>query len=126
MKIEKSRYEGYIWFSDQKEPKVFNNEEFELEIADDKNPFIIEGQLFDSTNNKSVSIKYVDGEYIVKPYDVQENERDNAQEYLSNRMDDRKLLFVQRWEEQPDDLCEGMQVLQPAELVFVGFNNKEE
>lgn len=50
MKIEKSKYQGYLWYSDQKEPKVFNNELFELEIADNENPFIVEGQLYDEEN----------------------------------------------------------------------------
>lgn len=124
MKIEKSKYQGYLWYSDKATPRVLNNEDFELEINDNENPFIIEGQLFDGVN--SISIKFVDGQYIVKSYDVQETERKNAQEYLPNRMKDKKLLFVQRWKEQQDDLCEGMQVLQPEELVFVGFKNKEE
>lgn len=77
MKIEKSKYQGYLWYSDQKEPKVFNNELFELEIADNENPFIVEGQLYDEENRASISIKYVDGNYIVNKYKVKEEDFNN-------------------------------------------------
>jgi CRISPR type III-associated protein (TIGR04423 family) len=33
----------------------------------------------------------------------------------------QKMKFRQYWRPVEDDLCEGMKVLQPAELVFVGF-----
>ncbi len=125
MKIEKSKYQGYLWYSDKKEPQVLNNEVFELEIADNANPFVIEGQLFDG--QKSINIKYVDGKYIVNTYDL--NALDGVmqeQKFYSHRMDGKQLKFRQIWKEQPDELCEGMQVLQPAELVFVGFNNEED
>ncbi len=127
MKIEKSTYQGYLWYSNEKQPQVFDNEAFELEIADDANPFIIDGQLYDG--KKSVSIKYVDGKYIVKSYETDSLTGEfQEQVFHSHRMDGKRLKFKQFWKEQPDDLCEGMKVLQPAELVFVGFdnNNKEE
>ncbi len=127
MKIEKSTYQGYLWYSDEKQPQVFDNKAFELEIADAANPFIIEGQLYDG--KKSVSIKYVDGKYTVKSYETDRLEGEaQEQVFHSHRMDGKRLKFKQFWKEQPDGLCEDMQVLQPAELVFVGFdnNNKEE
>ncbi len=128
MKIEKSKYQGYLWYSDQKEPKVIDNKEFELEISDNENPFIVEGQLFDGRN--SISIKYVDGKYIVKPYEVKDedyNSPNTVKEFLPNRMKGvERLYFLEYWKPQKDNLCEDMKVLQPAELVFVGFKNKEE
>lgn len=125
MKIEKSKYRGYLWYSNAKEPQILDNEEFELEISDDKNPFIIEGQLYDG--EKSISIKYVDGEYIQKIYKMSEMKGSiQEQTFYSNRMKDKQLVFVQYWREESDELCEGMKVLQPKELVFVGFSKKEE
>ncbi len=125
MKIEKSKYQGYLWYSDKKEPQVLNNEVFELEIADNANPFVIEGQLFDG--QKSISIKYVDGKYIVNTYDLDALDGVmQEQKFYSHKMDGKQLKFRQIWKEQPDELCEGMQVLQPAELIFVGFNNEED
>lgn len=125
MKIEKSKYQGYLWYSDKKEPQVLNNEVFELQIADDANPFVIEGQLYDGM--KSISIKYVDGKYIVNTYDLNALDGEiQEQMFHSHRMEGKLLKFKQIWKKQPDELCENMHVLQPAELVFVGFNNDKE
>ncbi len=129
MKIEKSKYQGYIWYSNKKEPRVFNNEEFELEIANNENPFIVEGQIYDNENRISISIKYVDGKYIVNKYEVKDEDFKHPnvvrREFLPNRMDKvEKLCFLEYWKPQEDSLCENMKVLQPAELVFIGFNNE--
>ena len=130
--IEKSTYQGYLWYSDEKKPTVLNHEDFEITLDEKINPFVIEGHLFDG--KQSISIKYVDGKYIVKKYvlDGLPKEDCTEQSFLANRMGDIKVLkFRQYWRErreqreQKDDLCEGMPVLQPAELVFVGFNDKE-
>ena len=123
MKIDKSTYQGYLWYSDEKEPRVFNNEEFELDIANDENPFVVEGHLFDGIN--SISIKYVDGKYIVKTYEVKDNDFKSpnlVKEFLPNCMKSvEKLRFLEYWKLKEDNLCENMEVLQPAEFVFVGF-----
>ena len=34
-----------------------------------------------------------------------------------------KLCFVQFWKEEPDPLCENMNVLRPGKIVFVGFED---
>lgn len=125
MKIEKSKYQGYLWYSDNKEPQVLNNEVFELEIANSTNPFIIEGQLYDG--KKNISIKYVGGKYLFNTYNLDDIDGEmQKQIFYSHRMAGRKLYFKQYWKPVNDEQCEGMQVLQPAELVFVGFNDKEE
>ena len=124
MKIDKSKYTGYLWYSNETIPQVKNDEDFELEINDSENPFIIEGQLCD--DKKSISIKFVDGKYIVKTSTLSDYEGADIEEYVPNRMDNvEKLLFKRAWKEEKDDLCCGMEVLQPAELVFVGLKIKE-
>jgi CRISPR type III-associated protein (TIGR04423 family) len=124
MKIDKSSYQGYLWFSDQKEPEIINGI-FEKEIDDKTNPFIVEGQLFDGSN--SISIKYIDGKYIVNIYDINSDNFKNVDfkevTYLPNFKGGDLLRFRQYWRPQSDTLCEGMDVLHPAELVFVGFDN---
>ncbi len=125
MKIEKSKYTGYLWYSNETKPRVLNNEEFELVIEDTKNPFIVEGQLCNGC--KSISIKYVDGKYIVKPYTLSEYKDADVEEYVPNRMDKvEKLLFKRAWKAESDELCCDMKVLQPKELVFVGLKMKED
>lgn len=127
MEIEKSIYEGYIWYSDQAEPKVLNNEEFELKIDDDENPFIIEGQLYSPNKRLSISIKYIDGQYIIKEKEIKSGDFNSVnvqiKEFHSNRMNGKKLRFLQYWEEREDYLCASMKVLQPTEFIFVGFVN---
>lgn len=125
MKIEKSKYTGYLWYSNKTKPQVLNNEEFGLEKEDSENPFIIEGQLCD--DKKSISIKFVDGKYIVNTYILSNYEEAEIEEYVPNRMEDvEKLKFKREWKAESDDLCCGMNVLQPAELVFVGLKMKED
>ena len=124
--IKSGNYEGYIWRSNAQTPKLIVGD-FKEDLSV-KNPFIIEGQLYDKAKRVSYSIKFVDGEYIIKEYRLDDlKDADyTEQTFYANRRDDKRLLFYQYWKEEPDDLCEGMKVLQPKELVFVGFNDKEE
>lgn len=125
-------YQGYVWMSDQPRPEVFDNDIDKILVLDEtKNPFVIEGQLYDTANKKSYSIKYVDGDYLVVQYDVTEADIKNANSYFPNRMT-KKLRFNQRWEVRKDTeghgigekLCEDMPVLEPAGFVFVGFGEQ--
>lgn len=125
-------YQGYIWMSDQSKPEVFDcDKERLLALDNNKNPFVIEGQLYDKTRKKSYSMKYVDGEYLVMTYDVTEDDVKNANSYFPNRMT-KKLHFNQRWEvikdeegkEKGDLYCENMPVFEPTSLVFVGFGEQ--
>lgn len=120
-------YEGYVWMSDKTTPDVIEGAMDEVELSPDKNPFIIESRLFDTTARTSYSVKYVDGEYQAFRYDPDEmlKEKDmevESKRYLPNRMEDVKALYFLRfWRGVKDSLCEDMEVLQPSELVFVGF-----
>ena len=125
MKIEKSIYDGYIWYSDKSEPEVFQSQDFEFDTDEIVNPFIIEGQLYDAQKMFSYSIKFVDGKYICKKYQVESTDFNKSdveiKTFHANRMDEKKMRYLQYWKEEDDELCEGMKVLQPKELVFVGF-----
>ena len=131
MGIKKSNYVGYVWMSDAQQPKVLENEEFEDALEEESIPFIIEAQLYDPETKQSTSVKYVDGKYLVNTYENvslgMETGRDDIvlKEYVGNRgMNDKTLLFLQFWREVADERCCGMKVLQPQELVFVGFKQK--
>ena len=91
---------------------------------DEEIPFIIEGQLFDDKSKTSYSIKYVDGQYILKDYIVAEKDYESpnvVKEYRSYRMGEKILKFLEYWEPQEDKFCLNMKVLQPTKVVFVGF-----
>lgn len=123
-KIETSKYEGYLWYGNAQMPELFFGEENEFTFDDNKNPFVIEGWLTDG--KVSIQIKYVDGKHLVKQYDLNELGRSDVQSvsktYLPSFKGVSGLKFEQYWRPVKDEICEGMQVLQPAEFVFVGFN----
>lgn len=143
--IEAANYVGYLWYSNEKEPKVFDGNEMvpEINLDEKKNPFIIEGNLWDGDGRKSIMIRYVDGEYIVRITKVNEEElkgisssqvygsknhpATTRKDYLAHRIGRVKCLsFLQYWKAEADDMCEGMQVLRPSKLVFIGFDKNEE
>lgn len=138
-KIPEGSYVGYYWMSDATDPEVIPDEKNdkenkwrstlnELLSKPAANPFVIEAQLYDSTNKRSFSIKYVDGKYSFKDYSLGSLDEDCKiveKSYVANRMPGLKLLFRQYWRPIEDEYCNNMKVLQPAEMVFVGFKQIE-
>lgn len=138
--IEAAKYKGYLWYSNEKKPMVFDGSEPvpEMNLDEEKNPFIIEGNLWDADNLMSIMIRYVDGKYIVRRTKVKEEELSRAysqayesgspiattlKKYLAHRIEGVKCLcFLQYWQAESDKMCEGMQVLRPSKLVFIGFD----
>ena len=122
--------EGYLWWSDQQIPQVYQNEALDICLDETTNPFVVEGQLYDKESCTSYSVKYVDGQYVIKDYKFVEQDfanPDNERKYFfSNRMDGRWLKFLRYWEEIKDENCMGMPVLTFTKNVFVGFKEKEE
>jgi len=127
-------YDGYLWWSDKTTPDVYKHEKLP-EWNNQTNPFIIEGQLINKSKSISWSIRFVDGDYLVKRYDLAEFEKNTTdkklkfieKQYLANRLDGlHKLCFKEFWRPIEDDLCEGMEVLMPAETVFIGFTKSME
>lgn len=124
-KIPAGNYEGYLWRSNCNTAEIINGEMPETILTDGENPFIAEGFLF-SADKTSISIKYVDGRYYAFATQVTDEELANIEdirEYLPNRMECKGLRFLQRWNAKPDKLCEGMSVLVPGNIVFVGFKH---
>lgn len=143
--IDKANYEGYIWWSDQPAPKVFDGkEEVDITLCNTDNPFIIEGNLWDAEHHRSISIRYADGRYYVRKVDVTPQELEGIddktldaaegqvatvkKEYVPNKMPEwvSALRFLQYWKAENDPMCEGMPTLRPSQLVFIGFKKKEE
>jgi CRISPR type III-associated protein (TIGR04423 family) len=123
-KIEKSTYEGYLWYSDQKKPKIYDNKVMEFNFDDNANPFVVEGFLHDGKT--SYSIKYVDGKHIIAKFDLNNLPTNfTEQTFIPSFKEVAGLTFQQYWRPETDENCLGMEVLKPAEFVFVGFKNKE-
>lgn len=145
MKIVKSSYQGYLWYSDETAPRVIEDELLELDFDEHANPFIIEGLLCDKTT--SWMIRYVDGAYKVVKWNLEEIEKyldlkdaidsklldctacKQEEKFLGHRMGNRILRFYRCWHLQEDDtqeqLCGGMPAFVPGERVFLGFSVKK-
>ena len=125
-----NKYEGYLWWSNSQEPVSYKNESVPNWPAETDNPFIVEGNLYDKLNQLSYSIRFVDGGYIINCFNLNElkNTESIFKSYLPNRFPSaiKKLCFQEFWKSMPDEFCEGMPVLKPAEVVFIGFNFKED
>lgn len=132
--INRTAYQGYLWYSDEQIPKVFDNEEVELELDDTANPFIVEGQLYDMTEDRSISIKFIDGKYIINTYSGKTRQfNDFSGEKLtegiieqyapSSRLNlgDKVLYFARIWVETEDVINDNWNTLCPSGLVFKGF-----
>ncbi|MBR5373087.1 MAG: TIGR04423 family type III CRISPR-associated protein [Paludibacteraceae bacterium] len=127
--IKPGNYVGYFWKSDAKDPQIVKGA-FTEDLNPSKNPFIVEAQLYDHDTMLSYSIKYVDGEYMILEHQVLSTDFNRLdveiKDFYAHRIDGhKKLQFLQYWKENEngDSLCEDMQVLRPAEFVFVGFND---
>lgn len=118
--------DGYLWFSNEREPHIFVNKPLAGEAFPPKgvNPFIVEGNLFDPANSKSYSLRYDGSETRIYCYDHNQLPYDYTPlEYIPVRMGDvvRRLVFRQYWEKEADPLCEDLEVLKPSSIVFFGF-----
>ena len=127
MIIDKSKYEGYVWESDKQRPEILpSSGEINTDVI--SNPFVIEAQLIDLGKNESLSIKFVDCEYLVSRYNLTDYKDIDTteEEYIPNQMPGvDKLLFKRAWRLEKDEMCQGWDVLQPAELVFVGLKKQQ-
>lgn len=123
--IKISKCEGYLWWSDKQEPKIYDGDVLDITLDETNNPFVVEGQLYDKEENMSYSIKYVDGQYLINICKVENrdfmNKDNELKSFLSNRMGGRWLKFLRYWEEKEDENCMKMPVLTFTKNVFVGF-----
>lgn len=125
-----NKCEGYLWWSDQQEPKIYDGNALDICLDETMNPFVVEGHLYDKETKESYSIKYVDGQYLINIYKVADedlvNSANETKSYLSNRMGDYRLRFLRYWEEKEDENCMDMPVLTLTKNVFIGFKEKED
>ena len=127
-------YEGYLWMSNEQHPEVFHPEsQVDSTLFTKKNPFVVEGYLFNKQTGLSLSIKYIDGQYhiysnIVKKSDLNSKDVDSVC-YLTQRKDIPGRIwavFLRYWNEKADSSCLGMNVLEVEKEVFIGFKKEEE
>lgn len=134
--IQLRNAQGYLWYSDQTEPETYNNKPVELILDEKRNPFIIEGQLYSDEEKKSISIKFIDGNYIVKTYDFNARRfiapdsavmtEGRVEQYIANsRLElSQPLNFIRAWKTEEDKINDNWETLRPTGLVFKGFGTK--
>ena len=139
--IESAKYQGYLWYSDQRRPEVYlgNTPVAELILDKPRNPFIVEGNLYDEERQLSISVKFVDGKYIVTRYDLGTTAADESvsEECFLTSSRIRKAagkdkadecgtsVYKRIWKAVPDILNGGRKVLRPHGLAFAGFRKTE-
>lgn len=127
-KIPDGHYEGYLWRSHKQEPDVFTQDTLftDAELTKTKNPFVIEGWLYDADQQYSYAIRWVDGRYYRTRYELSKDAK--RQTYIAHDLDGiEQFCVVEHWSPVKDELCEGMEVLRPEWTAFSGFihpNNK--
>lgn len=117
-------YEGYVWYSNQQYPEIRST----IRKSDFTTmPFIIEGNLYAINEGISISIKNVDGEYLIMQGDLSGLPGDQITEleYIAHKLlGISKVKLVRFWDEVEDELCEGMKTLKPSWKAFKGFVKK--
>lgn len=125
-------YTGYLWYSDQNSPIIFKSESFS-ESAFTPIPFIVEGYLYSSEDGGvCINIKNIDGQYYVYEVLLKEIDPTRLERNTFEAMEALKVIGINRfkavqyWSAEPDENCQGMEVLQPAWIAFEGFEFKND
>lgn len=134
--IPKLTYEGYVWFSNKKEPQILDKALFDS-IQFEENTFIIEALLWNAEDGGTSIIVRHTGKYHIQEFKL--NELPTGHElvekvYLPHRLGNKvkHVYFQQLWIPEEDPLCfnhetnKGMEVMTMKALIFTGFNSLTE
>ncbi len=127
-KYKDFKYTGYYRMSNEPDPHLITNT-FNLPKIG-SNPFVIEANLYAKDGSVSISIKHIDGQYIIGIVEWQNVDQSiilEIQTYLTHGLENiRGAKFKRAWIPAQDPQCAGMEVLQPAWRAFVGFDTSTE
>ncbi|MDF1573308.1 MAG: TIGR04423 family type III CRISPR-associated protein [Bacteroidales bacterium] len=117
-------YEGYYWYSDREKPELLKDEKITAGIFT-KIPFIIEANFYSKEKNISVSVKNIDGEYLITLCDLEKVDKKNydTRVYMGHDIQPGKFRVAEIWEETKDPQLDNMTTLVPAYTAFTGFVN---
>ncbi|CZE45800.1 TIGR04423 family type III CRISPR-associated protein [Campylobacter geochelonis] len=114
-------YDGLVQFSHRKtdaNKDIFYKKKVEVE---NENGFICEAYF--CNDEKSVSIKMLDGEWFINEIDIANISKDDIVIYETNY--NLNVKMVQIWKEEKDEKCLGFGVLKLKNIVFGGFVDKD-
>lgn len=121
LEIPKGNYTGYYWLSDAEKPEPVNGA---FTARQQTLPFIVEGNLYDADNDRSISIRHNGEKHIIHQYDLSNLSgfEKHPVALITHRLPGKgKVKFWELWKEEEDRLCAGMKTLRPYARVFVGF-----
>jgi CRISPR type III-associated protein (TIGR04423 family) len=134
--IPKLTYEGYVWFSNKKEPQILDKALFDS-IQSEENTFIIEALLWNAEDGgTSIMVRHT-GKCHIQEFKLKELPAGHElvdKVYLPHRLGDKvkHVCFKQLWVLQEDPLCfdnetkKGMEVMTMKALIFTGFKYSTE
>lgn len=120
-------YEGYLWMSNADSPIVYDYDRpVDMTLFRGTNPFVREGYLYSREAKISLTIKFVDGQYLIREHEVTEKQEYDELSFVSHRMEGAPLLKFRRyWRMAQDPACLGMETQVFDRMVFVGFEKKQ-
>ncbi|CAA6815317.1 MAG: Unknown protein [uncultured Sulfurovum sp.] len=118
-------FEGYIQMSDSRINDVFvtaiSLPKWET-LHKDTN-YILEMALFDSVSNNSILVRQHNSEWLVLEKEL--NGTEPIDTFFTIVEHTPKMKIAQVWEEESNEFCLDMQVLEAKYLMFVGFEKGE-
>jgi len=107
-------YEGYVQFSDRAIEDIWTQKS-DITI-DAKDGFVYEAHF--SNGVEFIGIKQINSSWFVSKTDISIISEKDTEIYYAL---ERNVKMAQIWEEEADELCEGMQVKKLKKVVFIGF-----
>ena len=108
-------YEGYVQFSNGPIKDIFTTKS-DISVYAEKGAFVYEAHFFNGL--ESLAIKQVNDSWLVSKTDVSNIDEKDTITYHAY---EKNVKMGQIWQEEPDELCEGMMVKKLKKVVFLGF-----
>ena len=118
-------YQGYIQMSDRKIEKVFRESQTLPKWDELHNGvnYILEMALFDPNNSRSILIRQHNTDWLV--IDAVLNGEEPVTSYYPVTSGTPKMNIAQIWEEEENEFCLNMKVMESKYLLFAGFKTDE-
>jgi CRISPR type III-associated protein (TIGR04423 family) len=120
-------YEGYVQMSDS---RIKNHHLFKTsqtlpkwEALHNEVNYVLEMALFNPSTKQSILIRQQNSEWLVIEKKLEGNEP--TESFFTLTEDTPKMRIAQIWEEEKNEFCLDLDVLEPKYLLFAGFEKGE-
>ncbi len=107
-------YQGYVQFSDRPIEDTWTTPS-NIHI-DTKDGFVYEAHF--CNEKESISIKQINDSWLVSITDISNIPNEDTETYFAF---EKNVKMAQVWEDEADELCDGMNVKKLKKVVFAGF-----